>query len=112
MTYTTYLLIFQTALVRHLQCSSMINEYQLQRDLPPTHALKVCDEAMVDIPLLQCYLHAKNNKRYVKLTKFSEFRPWWKFLSVTGEHVFAVCDRCNKQCPQGVVMADRMVPAA
>ena len=28
------------------------------------------------------------------------------FLSVTGEHVFAVCDRCNKQCLQWVVMGD------
>ena len=40
----------------------------------------------------------------MKVTQFSEFRPQWKFLSVTGEHVFGICDRCNKQCPKWVVM--------
>ena len=69
-------------------------------DLPPACALKVCDEAVADSPVLQCYLDTKHNQTYVKVTQFLEFRPWWKFLSVTGEHVFVFCDKCNRQCPQ------------
>ena len=29
------------------------------------------------------------------------------FLSIAVEHLFAICDRCNKQCLQWVVMADK-----
>ena len=95
----------RTAPIHHLQ--RMLNERQLQRDLPPTHALKVCDEAVVDSPDLQHYLNIKHNQAYLKVTQFSEFRPWRKLLSITAEHVFAICDRHNKQCLHWVVMGDR-----
>ena len=32
------------------------------------------------------------------------------FQSVTCEHVFAICDRCNKQSPQWVIMGDILFP--
>ena len=72
----------------------MLNERQLQKDLLPTLALKVYDEAVADSPVLLQYLHVKHKKTYVKVMQFSEFKPWRKFLS-TGEHVFVLCDRCN-----------------
>ena len=45
----------RTIPVHHLQHSSILNDCQLQRDLPPNRALKVCDVAVVDSPILQCY---------------------------------------------------------
>ena len=81
--------------IHHFQWTNILYTHQLQRDLPPAPALKVCDAVVVESPNLQCYLHIKHNETYVKFIQFSEFRPWQKFLSVTGEHGFAVCDRCN-----------------
>ena len=60
----------RTAPVCHLQHSSILDECQLQRDLLPAHALKVCDAVVVDSPVLQCsisqhYLDVKHNETYV-----------------------------------------------
>ena len=81
--------------VCHLQWNDIHSTCQRQRDLLPARALKVCENAVADSPILQRYLHIKHNETYVKVTHFSEFRPWRKFLSVTCEHMLVFCDRCN-----------------
>ena len=96
MKYKKYLANQRAAAVYNLQCSSVLNERQLQRDLLAACSLKVCDEEVADRPILQCSLQAKNNKSYAKLMTFSEFTQRQTCLSITGEHLFAVCDRCNK----------------
>ena len=40
----------------HLQWNNIHNTLQLQRDLLPTHALKVFDRELVVSTVLQCYL--------------------------------------------------------
>ena len=51
----------RTIPVRNLQCSSMLNEHQLQRDLLLACIVKVCDAAVTDSPILQRYLDIKHN---------------------------------------------------
>ena len=85
---------------RHVQWNSTHYTRQLQRDFLPARALNVCDAAVVVRPILYCYLHVIYNETYVIVTQFLKFRPWRIFLSVTGEQVFAICDSCNKKCPQ------------
>ena len=99
--------------VRHLQWNDIhyiAIHTSTSKRFAPSSPFVVCDMAVADSSILQCYLHAKNNKSYLKLMTFSEFRPWREFLSITGEYVFPVCDRCNKQFPQWVVTGDIIVP--
>ena len=56
--------------------------------------------------MLECYLHVKHKETYMKVTTFLEFAPQHKILSVSVEHEFAIGDKCNKQCPQWVVMGE------
>ena len=43
----------------HLQWNDVHTTLQLQRDFPPTLALKVCDAAVLVSPVSQCYLYIK-----------------------------------------------------
>ena len=54
-----------------LQWNNIHNTYQLHLS---------CEEAVADIPILQCYLDVKHNETCVNLK--------WKFLSITAEQVF------------------------
>ena len=83
------------ALVPHLQWNNIHYTRHPQRHYPPTRAFKVCDAAVVKCPILQRYFNFIHNETYVKNMQFSEFRPRWKFLSIPGEHMYAVSDRCN-----------------
>ena len=47
--------------IRHLQWNDIHNTHQHQRHLLPARALKVCDAAVAESPVLQCYLHVKHN---------------------------------------------------
>ena len=64
---------------------------------------------VMDSSILEQYLHIKHKETYVKVMQFSEFTLWQKFLSIHVEHKFAICEWCNKQCPQWLVMGDILV---
>ena len=49
--------------------------------------------------------HGRQYKMHHIMT-FSEFNLWQKSVFITVEHMFVICDRCNKQCPQWLVMGD------
>ena len=51
----------RTIPVRHLQCSSMLNEHKLQRDLPPARAL-IFITSVMDSSLLERYLDVKRKE--------------------------------------------------
>ena len=78
--------------VCHLQWNDIHNTCQRQRDLPPTRAVM---QQWETVSILQCYFHVKHNQTYIQIMQFLEFKPWQKCPSVTGEHVFVLCDRCN-----------------
>ena len=91
--------------VRHLQWNDIHSTRQLQR-FAACASLFHYDITVADSPVLQRYLDIKHNRKQWELRTLGH---GGNFLSVTGEHVFALCDRCNKQCPQWVVMGDKVV---
>ena len=93
--------------VCYLQWNDIHYTHQLQRHLPPTQALNVCDAAVADSPVLQHYLHIKHNGTYVNVMQFSEFRPWQKFLSVTVSMCLLSVIGANNSVLNEWVMEDR-----